>query len=276
MQELSRAVHQPDGPMRIGDHLFRRTLAEVPDLHRAEVHRHRLIRAARVLDLFQARAVSAIDVFGRCAASGDGQRAVFAIIGHRLAAEARRHVAVRVVGEVGDRPAFIDLGRCVVRRRQGIVDISAHVAVRDDRARAVIRERLIQKRQGRLVRRGQKPPGIVVVIGEVARIKLGIDRGDLAGRVAGVVGPADNRVAVLVIRGQAVSVDQALVALGVTREEAVRLRPLLTLANPGSDIAVARVPAGLEAQAEDLTRVLVTHSSTDEVIVKGWIANAIE
>ena len=64
--------------------------------------------------------------------------------------------------------------------------------------------------------------------------------------------------AVLAIRGQVVSVDQALLALGVVEDEAARLSPLLTLANPGSDIAVARVPAGLEAQAKDLPRVLVT------------------
>jgi len=73
--------------------------------------------------------------------------------------------------------------------------------------------------------------------------------------------------AILAIRGQVVSVDQALVALGVTGEEAARLRPLLTLANPGSDIAVARVPAGLEAQAEDLPRVLVTGAGAEDVEV---------
>ena len=73
--------------------------------------------------------------------------------------------------------------------------------------------------------------------------------------------------AVLAVRGQVVSVDQALVALGVTGEEAARLRPLLTLANPGSDIAVARLPAVLAAQAEDLPRVLVTGDWIRELTV---------
>ncbi len=63
----------------------------------------------------------------------------------------------------------------------------------------------------------------------------------------------------------ALSVRQALAMIGVQGAEAERLKSLITLDNPGADLAVERMPAALSGQATNLPRVAISTDPAEVV-----------
>lgn len=116
------AVQEFDGRVGVGQDLLGPCDPPVPDLDRSEVDGGvgvgrkggAVLGGRQALDLLQAFAINPIDIAGALAEMGDRERAVLAVIGHDLAREAREHVAVGVIGEVGGDPAHRDSPRRVV------------------------------------------------------------------------------------------------------------------------------------------------------------------